>query len=550
MEAADIDLINQILAQVDWLSVTQPLVAEAIDGGETVVGGLISVPVPGNPPALDIMVLVTDNFPLTEIAFIGRNFLGRPHQMTGGRICLNADLSPDLGPRFELELEKLKAWIQRYIIDQEQDDHYEYPTIKGQHMPFVLFEEDADTFAGIPESGWFKYKVLRHVERGDKFADTWIVTSLDRRKSRWSETFVRSLENEQDGLFILFDQAPLLAGREAVETWKLLLVYMSASQRKFLYDNRTKVTPNPSMNGSFLLLVGYPIVDEGRKEIHWLPIEVPINPFPYKSLKIGPGQWDAEDLGMQIIWGTSENASYQRLFGRGQLTAAITDKKILILGVGAVGSTLFMSLVRGGCRNIDIQDGDVVTPGNITRGQFEVKSYSLNKVEELVPEALRISPYLNISGITTRFTPLIPSSPKFQDERRRLNRYDYIFDCTTDKLLSVSLDKMQLHPPIFNISLTNGATHLAWITGYGNIHLLKSAFYSRFEEPESKTMFVAQGCWHPTFKATNVDVQILLNLALKEFLRMLDAEGNASSFYIERGGGDTSTIEYQIKKDV
>jgi hypothetical protein len=549
--AADIELMNQILVQLDWLTVKEPITVKT-DRAGTVVTGQIAVPVPGSRGELEILVWVLENFPLGEIRFIGQNFQGYPHQMASpiGWICLNAELSPEVGPRFELELDKLQAWIQKYYINKEQDDHYEYPTVKDQQPLWVVFEEDDKTFTRTDDCGWFEYRGLRNGNQDGKPADTWIVTKLGRSKSRWSETFVNSLEYEQDGLYVLLGRPPLGVGRQVVETWAQLLPLMTESQRRFIHDNRLKVRPNIAINRAFLLLVGYPIGGGGRAEFHWLPVYVSIDDFPYKGLKTGAGQWSFQDLGKQIVWGTSENASYKRLFGRGQLTDKLTNKKILILGTGAIGSTLFMSLVRGGCRNIDLQDGDFVMPGNVTRGHFEFKSTAFSKVEELVTEAVRISPYLDITGTPKRLIPLNPGSPKFQEERHRLNRYDFIFDCTTDKLLSISLDKMQLYASIHNISLTNGATHLAWITGYGNIHLVKSAFYARLEQLEQKSLFLAQGCWYPTFNATNVDVQILVNLALQEFLRMTVEDDNVGSFYVERVSRPGETVAYQIKKDV
>jgi hypothetical protein len=550
LEQPDIDIINDILGQITWLTVKEPAAMRS-EKGRSQVTSAIAIPVPGYPSNLEVFIWFDENFPLGEMRFIGKNFNGYPHQMPIGWICLNSELSADLGPRLEFELDKLRTWIDRYYIAGEKDEQYEYPTTKRDQVPLVLvFDEDPVSYRRVEVAGWFEYRGLRNIDRNGRQADTWIITKIGNQKARWSETFLGSLDFKQDGLYVFLNDPPLGRGRELVDTWNELLPLLTETQRKFIHDNRFIVRRNPRMGGGFVLLIGYPISQDATREIHWLTIFMPYAEFPYAAAKVGVGSWTSRDLGKEIIWGSTENASYDRLFGRGRLSDKITGKRVLILGTGAVGSTLYISLVRGGCRFIDIQDPDVVTPGNVVRGQFRIKESYAPKVDELVSEAVSISPFLEVTGNSKRFAPLRPATPAFKETRKTLNGYDHIFDCTTDKLLSVSLDKMQLRPPVFNLSLTNGATHMAWITGFGNIHRVKSAFYERLEEPETKTMFLAQGCWHPTFKATNADVQILVNLGLKEFLRMLDADGAASSFYVQQTGGDKEPLGYQIKKDV
>ena len=59
-----------------------------------------------------------------------------------------------------------------------------------------------------------------------------------------------------------------------------------------------------------------------------------------------------------LIAGFLDVASYMK---------KLTDDDILIIGTGAIGSSLYMSLLRGGCRKVTISDGDTIEPGNLCR---------------------------------------------------------------------------------------------------------------------------------------------------------------------------------------
>ncbi|MBK7872890.1 MAG: ThiF family adenylyltransferase [Saprospiraceae bacterium] len=68
----------------------------------------------------------------------------------------------------------------------------------------------------------------------------------------------------------------------------------------------------------------------------------------------------------------------EELFGE-----KLTNKKILIIGVGAVGSMIAKTLTRGGCRFIDFVDHDLKEPENICRSEYIFSNGITNKTEEL-----------------------------------------------------------------------------------------------------------------------------------------------------------------------
>ena len=97
--------------------------------------------------------------------------------------------------------------------------------------------------------------------------------------------------------------------------------------------------------------------------------------------------------------------------------------RIILFGVGGVGSWCAESLVRSGITNLTIVDDDVISPTNINR-QLMATSSTIGqpKVEVMRQRLLDIDPEASITTLRERYTP--GSAEKFN-----LQEYDYIIDC-------------------------------------------------------------------------------------------------------------------------
>lgn len=102
----------------------------------------------------------------------------------------------------------------------------------------------------------------------------------------------------------------------------------------------------------------------------------------------------------------------------------LESKNVLLAGLGGVGGTVLLSLIRLGVKNITIVDKDIVDPTNLNR-QFLYNYYDIGKDKASVAKskALEISPICNIN-IKSIF---ITSKDDFKDEK-----YDYVIDCIDD----------------------------------------------------------------------------------------------------------------------
>ena len=134
--------------------------------------------------------------------------------------------------------------------------------------------------------------------------------------------------------------------------------------------------------------------------------------------------------------------SAAEIFNRGELLLGeenvmrIADARVIIFGVGGVGSWCAESLVRSGVRNLTMVDGDRVCVSNINR-QLMANTTTVGeiKVDALKQHLLKINPEANIDA---RFELFNAATADSFD----LASYDYIIDAIDslkDKALLIEM---------------------------------------------------------------------------------------------------------------
>ena len=120
--------------------------------------------------------------------------------------------------------------------------------------------------------------------------------------------------------------------------------------------------------------------------------------------------------------------SSQEIFNRAELLlgADVMERlaavRVILFGVGGVGSWCAEGLVRSGVTHLTLVDADSVAPSNINRQRMAtVSTVGRPKVEVLKEMLLDINPSACIDTIQTRFTEA--SADDFA-----LDTYDYIID--------------------------------------------------------------------------------------------------------------------------
>lgn len=136
------------------------------------------------------------------------------------------------------------------------------------------------------------------------------------------------------------------------------------------------------------------------------------------------------DSGMQAIFRRTE------LLLGDEAMERLSSKKVIVFGVGGVGSWCAESLIRSGIRHLTIVDSDHVCISNINRQLMATtKTVGQVKVDALKERLLSINPSAEITAIQQIFTAETAES-------FALDTYDYIIDAIDslkDKALLILL---------------------------------------------------------------------------------------------------------------
>ena len=122
------------------------------------------------------------------------------------------------------------------------------------------------------------------------------------------------------------------------------------------------------------------------------------------------------------------NPSAKEIFNRAELLLGayvmerLSAVRVIVFGVGGVGSWCAEGLVRSGVTHLTLVDADGVAPSNINRQRMAtVSTVGRPKVDALKEMLLDINPEAHIDTIQARFTDATAAS--FE-----LEKYDYIID--------------------------------------------------------------------------------------------------------------------------
>jgi hypothetical protein len=529
-----LDRIYEYLAGISNVKVIRPL-QEGVD--DDIINGLIEIEF--QDLNLPFELIIYPQYPYQfhdneTIRFVNRDFIVYDHVNSDGSICIHTMHSPDLERKLAFDFESLKKWIHDYYVVRKEDSHYEHIVvcdipINGKRMSF-WFTEVNYTFK-VGEFGFFKYSHLASGMLSKGMAETFLIQGFKVENNyvdcSWSAPY-KNLPAIR-GAYIYLGHPPVSNRRFIIESWTELEKYVSKAFLEFLYQ--VKSTDPFENRLPFPIVVGYKI---SATEIHWQCLATEFNDFPVR-IKKSPafGISSIHVATVPIRWVQTRNCSYSYFFGRGTLDKKLIEGKVLIIGVGAIGSMLATTLTRGGCKNICIIDYDVKEPENVCRSEYIFKTGIVDKVYDLGRTLTSISPFVNI-GIEEKFTEYIKAAVNRNSDlefiKSELVRYDYIFDCSTDNDLAFILDSIKISTQIINLSITNHARELVCAVT-PNLYTWMIDIYSRFENT-NEDLYNPTGCWSPTFKASYNDIAIMVQFAIRVINQKLSRNGTLRNFYL------------------
>lgn len=504
---------------------------------------LIDVQTKEGQPSLQWEVRIAPFYPFKvdnseSIYFFNTSLIAYPHIMRSGFLCLHTPKVENPKEQFKIDILRLKEWVDKYYVRKGKDEHYEELVVAHNLIGDIYYNFlYTDTNKEFPKNdyGTVDLTMLVPGVHDGKRMDTFLANTFHSKISgeeyvcQWGKSNKKQMRFE--GIYCFLEQAPSLYDKFVLELYNDMSSLFSWSQMQFLY----KRSLNKEEAQRVPLFCGYKIPNG---EMRWQVAMLKADDFPIKSEKVKCG-------GRPIInhlytktlidWASSYNCSYDYFFGRGCLPSSLAEKKILIIGIGAIGSMVAKTFARSGSKYLGLYDVDLKEPGNVCRSEYDFLSGISDKSYELSSILQSISPFVQCEISPKALDSWIKLTMDNDETKNAiqeiLNRYDIIFDCSTDDGMMYVLDKLNLRSKLINISISNHANELVCAMG-NNITETVKFIFTQIIKSDTLDMFYPTGCWSPTFKASYNDIAAKLQLALKHIIRMLTAIEPESSFYV------------------
>ena len=475
------------------------------------------------------------------IHFQNINMLDYPHIMEGGNLCMHPAEYDNAEKQFVNDLEQLKEWVEKYYVKGEKDSHYEHLVVNHnlirEHYYTFCFAETQEDFAE-GDYGVLHYAVLPSGKKNDTAVVNYIaqkfISCLQVKKKelpcRISTSYqeLRSFE----GAYCLLKSIPSEHDKFIIEDFDSIKRLFSQSQKNYIYNF---VVSHREKYKFFPLFCGYRIPGSG---VYWQAMMLFMDNLPIESVHVGTGRnriWFTDFKQGLIQWAETIDISYKNFFGRGAMPEELANKKMLIMGIGAIGSIVAETLTRCGAKYLTLYDIDNKEPGNVCRSAYPFYTGVNEKTIDMENLLTQISPHVECASLKPIVDLVVKTYVAENENKSALanffNEYDVIFDCTTDNQLMRVMDSIGTKAELVNLSITNHAQDL--ICAFSpNVTETVLFVYSLLKRNTEIDMYNPTGCWNPTFKASYNDIECKLQTALKYIISMLSGINPVNDFYI------------------
>lgn len=448
------------------------------------------------------------------------NSLGNPKfPWRNGDVCvtvyadsvrLAGSSEPRDGSRLRWRVERLIEWLElaaqdRLAIPGDPFELPQYPV--GQNAPFA-YSEDQDSFlhwSAIPNRvGLVSLGKLGSTLVARRFSD---IKDRELFRPKWGHA-ARITGASEVGAWILLDGPLLCQPWHGPGTWAE--VRRALGSRWSDFEQAIELV---RVQRSPIVLFGMPIpesVGQQPAQIHWQALRLPEVTPETKTPGFRPSKKNRRKLDeirvfhgdMALKWMPSENWSRSQLSRRRVSGFALSDKRVLIVGCGAIGSCMGEIMVRGGVENLILCDGDVVTGGVLIRSNFNMKQVGENKAEALRETLQYLVPFAEVRALATNMNSSFDDAP--------FGPVDLILNCSANWEVLHFLKNAQLSQNAMVVTVFVGfeartlyfhATRLGDLEPNSAIRDLQGLMDS--EEPHEISPIPSEGigCYHPAFPA-------------------------------------------------
>lgn len=524
-------------------------------------------------------ILIDDDYPRGNISFYPskRKSLTQtfPHQMynyegnddypwRNGLLCLDSNvralgrLVPNEEPHheeFRLVWHAIRAieWLiaaskSKLTSENELFELIDFPEFSSLKLGF---SEDSRTF-GFWNSIEVKYGIATFSALSSGIflvREFKKINGLSVRNTEWGyQSSTAENDSKIIGSWILLKEVPHLKPWQAPLTWSEL-TEICKSQKVELVNILRQIRKRQNYKNKIvhILLIGFPIkerLNENYSEIFWKGIEIPLlmdtslNPKTAKlniSSSIKSENKVTINGQSKVRWMHSFNWSKSAVMSRGMLPETISNSRILLIGAGALGSSIGELLVRAGVEKLGIVDYDNLEMGNLTRHTLLLTEIGSNKAEAIAKRLNKTSIHSKVESY--------PGTLKYnlENNHEQLRKYNVVIDCTGEDEALIQLQQYQWTDIKQFISISLGFAGRRLFLFSNNGSYLQYNLFRKYVDPwlaEESTQFhetqlprEGLGCWHPLFPARADDVWILAATAIKK-LEAIYNEKKYSTFSV------------------
>lgn len=236
------------------------------------------------------------------------------------------------------------------------------------------------------------------------------------------------------------------------------------------------------------------------------------------------------------------------LLPRGGANDALQNKKVALVGCGAVGGHIALQLIQSGILNLALIDHDIFTYENIFRHVLGKECVGKSKAESLKTDLENRFPYVKINALTLRVEEAISKSILDMD------KFDLIIIATGDDNVSLMINSS------FHAKGIRAPVLYSWLEPYGiGGHVLvtnterKGCFQCLFTpmrvdgEFSNRASFVApgqrftkdiSGCANRFTPFSSLDASNTASLAVRISRKVLSGKITTNSLYSWKGESD------------
>ena len=477
-----------------------------------------------------------------------------------GRLCVDTgigslghhsyDIEPfDAHRRLAWHVGRLMEWLRAAATGNlvRKGDPFELPDFRQKSWPTLAFNETRESLeAWNRETDSAGLAELIAVPGASQ---VWCLKSFNSLKGRpiviveWGEFLSGVSEPLQTALWIRLPSTPVLEPWQAPMTWgevRYAVQEQEVDLDRLLRQGFARIRDGES----HFLLLGFPIpeaVGSDPARMHWLATKLPVltvsAPDGFRPTN-DKGRWfqDRKILlsdHSPVEWVNTESWSIEELSARGRLGPTLTDRRVALIGAGALGSVMAELLVRAGVNAVTICDGDMLHAGNLVRHTLTLESVGFNKAGAVTRKLNTSSPHAKVTSCEGYLAYGQDSPPT------ELASSDLIIDCTgSDEALNW-LAQIEFSNPTGFASISLGMFgKRAFIFLSSGVKFPLDRFQEavgpwiikeREENSGTKLPWEGIGCWHPLFPARVDDVWMMASAAIKTI------EANLESLAVEPG---------------